>query len=263
MKKIKINKVLLNAIFTVICMASVIACKTDKKINFEFIPVSVADSSYNYSNDTAINGMVSIKYFEAKSEENGNYVADKINNDFFAWLSPFFEIDSEQITKENMKDVVASSIKTFIKDVNENESLADCAPCKHAELFVEPRQVYQNDRIVSLVYSFRQYSGGAHGNYGTATFNYKKDGTSVTLENLSTNIDELEEIAEQAFIKQNGELAKFQFDNNKFYLPNVFYFTEKSVVFYYCLYEIAPYSAGDIYVELDNDKVKHLIDYIN
>jgi hypothetical protein len=263
MKKIKRKNVLLNTVFAAICMAFVFACKTDIKSNIEFTPLTVADSSHNYSNDTAINNIISIKYFEAKSEENGNSVANIINGDFFAWISPFFDIDSEQITKNNLKNVVASSIKTFIKDINEDKLLVDCVSCKHAELLVEPRQAYQNDRIVSLVYSFSQYSGGAHGNYGIATFNYKKDGTPLTVENLSTNIDELAKIAEQAFIKQNGELAKFQFDGGKFYLPDVFYFTEKSVKFYYSLYEIAPYAAGDIYVELDNDEVKHLIDYIN
>ncbi|MDR0754025.1 MAG: DUF3298 and DUF4163 domain-containing protein [Prevotellaceae bacterium] len=248
---------------TVICITFVFACKTNSKSNFEFMPVTVADSIQNYSNDTAISNIISIKYFDAKNTKSGDSVADNINNDFFAWLEPFFDNGGELLTKDNLKDAVASEIKRFIKDINEDESLADCESCKHAELFIDTRPVYQNGKIISLVYSFNQYSGGAHGTYGLATFNYKKDGTPVTTENLSSDIDELTAVARQAFIRQNGELANFWFDNDEFYLSDVFYFTEKSVVFYYSLYEIAPYSAGDINVEINNDDVKHLIEYIN
>ncbi|MDR2292775.1 MAG: DUF3298 and DUF4163 domain-containing protein [Prevotellaceae bacterium] len=248
---------------TMICITSVFACKTNKESNLEFTPITVADSIQNYSNDTAISNIISINYFDAKITKNGDSVACNINNDFFAWLEPFFDNGGNQVTKDNLKDVVASEIKRFIKDINEDKSLADCESCKHAELFIDTLPIYQNDKIVSLVYTFNQYSGGAHSTYGLTAFNYKKDGTPVTTENLSKNINELSEIAQKAFIQQNGELKDYWFDDNKFYLPEVFYFTEKSVIFYYSLYEIAAYSAGDIYIELNNDDVKHLIEYIN
>ncbi|MDR2126393.1 MAG: DUF3298 and DUF4163 domain-containing protein [Prevotellaceae bacterium] len=243
-----------------IIMTSVFACKTN---NVEFTTVSVADSSRNHSNDTAIYNFISIKYVDAKSTDSKSSIANNINKDFFAWLNGFFYNDTESLTKDNLKEAVASEIKKFIKDINEDATLAGCQTCKNAELIVSVDSVYQNDKIVSVVYSFYQYSGGAHGNHGVIAFNYQKNGAPITAENLSTNIDELTAIAKQTFIEQNGELKNYWFDNENFHLPDVFYFTENATVFYYAPSEIAPYSDGDIYIEISNDKVKHLIDYIN
>ncbi|MDR2652901.1 MAG: DUF3298 and DUF4163 domain-containing protein [Prevotellaceae bacterium] len=246
-----------------IFMTSVFACKTNNKSSLEFKLVTVADSSLNYSNDTTISNVISINYFEATAGDK-NSIADSINKDFFEWLGAFFDNDGETLTKDNLKDVVASEIKKFIKEINEEDGyLFDCEACRHTELFVDAEPIYQNGKITSLVYSFYQYSGGAHGAHGITSFNYTKDGTLVTIENLSTNIDELTAIAEQVFINQNGEVKDYWFDDDKFYLPDVFFFTENSIVFYYGIYEIAAYAAGDIYIELNNEEVKHLIDYIN
>jgi hypothetical protein len=251
-------------IVAAVIITSVFACKTDSKINIEFTPIAVADSSYNYSNDTTINNIITVNYLEAKYASEENSIANTINNDFFDWLKQFFDTNDDLIiTKNNLKDVVASEIKTFVKDINENKLLADCESCRFAEFSVKPFS-YQNNSIVSLVYNFYQYSGGAHGNYGCTAFNYnKKNGTPVTIENLSTNIDELTAIAEKAFVEQNGELSDYWFEDNIFYLPDVFYFAENKIVFYYNIYEIASYSAGAILLELNNDDVKHIIDYLN
>ncbi|MDR1551852.1 MAG: DUF3298 and DUF4163 domain-containing protein [Prevotellaceae bacterium] len=249
-------------VIAAIFITTVFACKTNKKSSLEFNLVTVADSSLNHSNDTTISSVISIRYFETANADKSS-VADSINKDFFEWLSAFFDNDGETITKDNLEDVVASEIQKFIKEIRADSTLVDCESCKHAELFVDAEPIYQNDKIISLVYSFYHYSGGAHGAHGITSFNYTKDGTPVTVENLSTNIDELTAIAEQSFIKQNGDITDYWFDDDKFYLPSVFFFIENSIVFYYGIYEIAAYAAGDIYVELNNDEVKHLIDYLN
>jgi hypothetical protein len=251
-------------VVAIIFVTSDFACKTDSKMNVEFTPIAVADSSSNYSDDTTINNVITVNYLEAKYANGENSIADMMNHDFFAWLKQFFSNDYADITitKNNLKDVVASKIKTFIKDINEDEMLVNCESCRHAELSIESSS-YQNSNIVSLVHRFYQYSGGAHGNYGCTAFNYnKKDGTSIAVENLSTNIDGLTAIAEKAFVEQNGKLTDFQFENNRFYLPDVFYFTENGIVFYYNIYEIAPYATGAVILELNNDDVKHLVDYL-
>jgi hypothetical protein len=242
----------------------VFSCKDDSKANIEFGIITVADSTQNHTNDTTLSSIISISYFDVKNKNAENSVAANIKDDFFAWLNPFLLSDENiVVTEENLKDVIAMEILAFIKDINEDESLKDCEACRHVELSIKANPAYQNKNVVSLVYTYYQYSGGAHGNYGTTAFNYKPNGTPVTLENLSSNIDELTAIAEQTFRKQNGELKEYWFDDEKFYLPDVFYFTENAIVFYYGLYEIAPYAAGDIFLELNNDDVKHLIDYIN
>ncbi|MDR1985037.1 MAG: DUF3298 and DUF4163 domain-containing protein [Prevotellaceae bacterium] len=257
-------KTLTKIIITVIFITSVFACKKNNKANLEFTVVTVADSSRNYTNDTTISNFISISYFESKKTNSENFIADIINQDFFAWLGSFlFAEDSVTLTKNNLNDVIATDIKRFIKDTNEDESIIDCETCKHIELSIDTFLLYQNSKIVSLAYSYYQYSGGAHGFYGQIAFNYdKKDGTPVTIDNLSTNIAELTAIAEQAFIKQNGELKDYWFEDDVFFLPDAFYFTEGKITFYYSIYEIASFAAGDITVELNNDDIKHIIDYI-
>lgn len=260
----KVNK-LRQLIVAIVFVMSVFACKTNNRSNVEVTSITVADSSYNYTDDTTINNIVIINYLDAKCASGENSIAETVNQDFFIWLKQFFFVDNDDtdITKDNLKDVVASDIKAFIKDVNEDKSLADCKPCRSAELSVSS-SLYQNSSIISAVYSYYQYSGGAHGGYGCTAFNYsKKDGTPITVENLSTNIDELTAIAEKAFVEQNGEITDYWFEDNKFYLPDVFYFTENKIEFYYNLYEIASYAAGAIVIELNNDDVKHLIDYLD
>ncbi|MDR1348769.1 MAG: DUF3298 and DUF4163 domain-containing protein [Prevotellaceae bacterium] len=265
MKKInKMNK-LWQCLVAIVFIMSVFACKTNNKFNIEVTSKTVADSSCNYTDDTTINNVITINYLEAKCVSGENCIAETVNQDFFTWLKQFFFVDynDTEITKDNLKDAVASEIKAFIKDVNEDESLADCESCRYAELSVSS-SLYQNSSIISSVYMYYQYSGGAHGGYGCTAFNYsKKDGTPITVENLSTNIDELTAIAEKAFVEQNGEITDYWFEDNKFYLPDVFFFTENKIEFYYNLYEIASYAAGAIVIELNNDDVKHLIDYLD
>ncbi|MDR3227380.1 MAG: DUF3298 and DUF4163 domain-containing protein [Prevotellaceae bacterium] len=255
-------KALKQIIIAAIFITAVFACKKSDKTNVEFTFITVADSTGNYTDDTTINCFISISYYDAKCNGNKTFLADSINKDFFAWLS--ISEDSEiVVTRDNLKECVAAEINRFIKEINEDESLADCESCRYSEHIVEPQLQYQNSKIVSLVYSYYQYSGGAHGMYGITTFNYdKKDGTVVNIDNLSSNIDSLTVIAQKAFVEQNGSLDDFWFDDDGFYLPNTFYFDTDYIIFYYHLYDIAPYAAGDFKVMLSNDEVKHLVKYI-
>ncbi|MDR0421143.1 MAG: DUF3298 and DUF4163 domain-containing protein [Prevotellaceae bacterium] len=260
----KLNKSWQIVAATVLIM-SAFACNTNKnKSSIEFIPVTVTDSSSNYSDDTTMFNIIQINYLEAKSNTDDS-IANIINQDFFAYLQQFFFAENADMTmtKDNIQDIIASEIKTFIKDISEEESLADCESCRIAELSIGS-SVYQTDKIISLVYRYYQYSGGAHGDSGCMAFNYnREDGAPITIDNLTADIDELTEIAEKAFVEQNGTLADYWFEDDRFYLPEVFYFEKNKIVFCYNIYEIAPYTAGSIILELNNDDVKHLIDYIN
>ncbi|MDR3287044.1 MAG: DUF3298 and DUF4163 domain-containing protein [Prevotellaceae bacterium] len=253
LKQIIIGTILITAVF---------ACKKSDKAHVEFTFITVADSTGNYTADTTINGFISISYYDAKCNNNEISIADSINKDFFAWLS-ISEDNEIVVTRDNLKDRVSAEINRFIKEINEDESLADCESCRNSEYTVEPQLQYQNNKIVSLVYTYYQYSGGAHGIDGLVAFNYdKKNGAVVNLDNLSSNIDELTAIAKKAFVEQNGKLDDFWFDDNGFYLPNTFYFDTDNIVFYYQRYDIASYAAGDFKIVLKNDEVKHLISYI-
>lgn len=258
-------------IITAIVIVFAAACKKndnkkDNGTNVNFSLVTIVDSAKNYTQDTTIRNDVSISYLNAESNSPEMSFADSINKDFFAWISPFYFAEKQSlhlITKNNIKDAVASSIKKFIQNVSEDESLVDCETCKMAEFILDTVSLYQTGKIISIAYNFYHYSGGAHGYYGITAFNYDMQTTSrITPDNLSANIDELTAIAEKAFIRQHGDISDFNFDNNKFYLPKIFYFTEKGIVFYYSIYEIAPFAAGAITVELGYNEIKNIVEYI-
>ena len=255
---------------TVVVLLFAAACKKSENkkndnANIEFSVVTVVDEAENYTSDTTIYNVITINYVEAKSNNpQDTAVVSNINKDFFAWLSPFFLTNEKyMLTEDNIKDAIANEIKAFIEDINTDETLADCETCRYAEFSVDTCKLYQTDKIVSIAYNYYQYSGGAHGYSGFATFNYdRQTAKSITIDNLSTNIAELTTIAEKVFVQKNGDIKDFWFENEKFYLPNIFYFTETQIVFYYSIYEIAPYAAGSVTVEIDYNQVKNLVEYI-
>ena len=258
-------------VVTCIIMIFIVACKkSDNKtndnvtVNIEFNVITVADSVENYTNDSTLYNVIKISYFEAKGDSTQKLFIDNINEDFFTWLSSFLFTEAQYtVTKNNINDVVTAEIKKFINDIDADESLIDCESCRNAELAIDASEFYQTDKIMSIVYSHYQYSGGAHGYYGIATFNYSKQTAEpITINNLSANIDELTTIAEKAFIRQIGDIKDFWFDGGIFYLPKIFYFTEKGIVFYYSIYEIACYADGAITLELEYNQVKNLIKYM-
>jgi hypothetical protein len=263
-------KILKHTVITVIAILFAVACKKNENnknasTNIEFNVVTVADSTENYVSDSTISNVIKINYYEAKSNNTQDSVADNINNDFYTWISSFLFVEENYaVTKDNINDATASEIKRFLKDIYEDESLADCETCRQAEFSIDTCGLYQTDKIISIVYSHYSYSGGAHGYYGITTFNYNRQtAEAITIDNLSTDIDELTAIAEKIFIQQNGDVKNFMFEDDKFYLPNIFYFTEKGIVFYYSIYEIASYAEGDITIELDYNQIKNLIEYVN
>jgi hypothetical protein len=277
MGKKNILKQLKQFVMVAICVTSAFACTTNKESILEFTRVTVADSSLHYSKDTTIDYHISISYFEATCANKKYSIADIINKDFFAYLKYYFlawdylsmedlsYVNDVTITKDNLGDIIALMTKGFRDVITGNDWRPDFEPeYKSETLIINSDSVYQSDKVISLVYSIYRYSmGTTHGHSALMPFNYNKDGMLLTLQNLSSNIDELTRIAEQAFIKQNGELGEYWFKDGIFYLPDLFYFTKNSIVFHYALYEIASYADGFIHIELNNDDVKHLIEYVN
>ncbi|MEM9887495.1 MAG: DUF3298 and DUF4163 domain-containing protein [Bacteroidota bacterium] len=110
-------------------------------------------------------------------------------------------------------------------------------------------------KVLCIKTTFYNFTGGAHGLYGTVYNNYQpKTGKKITLEQLiAPNVmEEFLEIAEEFFRKDMaiasqedlGE-AGYDFRNDQFYVPNNFGLLPDGVVFTYGLYEIASYVQGE------------------
>jgi hypothetical protein len=110
------------------------------------------------------------------------------------------------------------------------------------------------------------YTGGAHGN-GFSTYHMfdKSDGRILGLKDFFSDINELNKIAEPHFrelngLSENGSLGEgdFWFENDMFSVNNNFYFTDQHVIFFFNIYEIAPYAGGSTELEIPTKQIEHL-----
>lgn len=114
------------------------------------------------------------------------------------------------------------------------------------------RVIYQKYPYVALKNEFSEYTGGAHGIYGTHYLNFDRQKNDlIKLSDLFTEeeIKKLTQDAEKIFraqenLKEGEDYSNYFFDNGKFVLPENFSLREGGIVFHYGLYEIKPYVAG-------------------
>lgn len=110
-----------------------------------------------------------------------------------------------------------------------------------------------NDGVItSIEYYTENYMGGAHPNYSYHYFNYSLQRNAVlSLSDVVLDMNLFLEKAEDSFrknmnIPQGKSLEGYWFPNSKYALPNEVGFSTVGVVLHYNVYEIAPYSDGDI-----------------
>ncbi len=97
----------------------------------------------------------------------------------------------------------------------------------------------------------------------------KPGGSILTLNDLTYDDAQLEQLkimAEEQFRfsyelleDENLEDAGFHFLDGEFYLTENFAFTDFGLLFYYNVYEVAPYATGPIAVELPYDDLENIL----
>lgn len=121
--------------------------------------------------------------------------------------------------------------------------------------------------FVELSLSDWSYTGGAHGNGSMMLYKIDRvTGNILTLSDLFSDLTALNAIAEKYFRAQHEMLpdedfenAGFWFENNVFSVNNNFSISADFVTFHYNVYEIAPYAAGPIDLEIPMEDVKELL----
>lgn len=127
--------------------------------------------------------------------------------------------------------------------------------------------LYQDSLFISVASTVYSYTGGAHPNSGQVYRSYDlRTGEPIGLDDLLKEGYEkgLNEAAEIEFRmtkeippSQSLQDRGYSFENDRFELNKNFAIINKSLVFYFNPYEIAPYSLGPTELEL------RLTDYIN
>lgn len=130
------------------------------------------------------------------------------------------------------------------------------------EAYVSENIYLRNEAIVSIGITTEIFSGGAHG-YKTLTFVNFNPETGQVLKSEDIFTPEFASFVENRFRQEqripdsdNINSTGFWFDDDKFRLPENIGFTEDKVILVYNSYEIAPYAAGDIIMEIPIEEVK-------
>jgi hypothetical protein len=112
----------------------------------------------------------------------------------------------------------------------------------------------KEDNFMTIVYYSSGYTGGVHGYY---SYTYKtfdlKNNKPVLLENIIKNVEDetWSKILKEKFLAGEGEDGEdMLFSIDDIPLTDNFYFGKTGITFVYNTYEIAPYAAGLIHIEI-------------
>ena len=185
---------------------------------------------------------VSIPFAEPEGE-----VADSINNRIFSVVQSI--IYNEEVRK-SFPDYEAL-LKSFI---NQYEKMQKENPQDtfgwQAE--VTGKKLYQSEQIINFEISHYSFTGGAHGYRGLRSIIVNPEtGKSIANQDLFVNESIFRAFAEKQFREKFNIPNKapinskgFMFEDEKFQLPQNYFFTPKGLLLHYNSYEIASYAQG-------------------
>lgn len=211
----------------------------------------------------------SIDYMFYKSDKLDAEYKRTVNKIIHSNLYTNFEGNRKNAKAEISKLDFQKSLDKFEKDYNDlmNESEVE-------SFSTMPWNMTQTIKIdttlfsyVQLTCSYSDYTGGAHGNYGTSNFIIDRaTGKQLTIADLVTSERELNKLVEKNFrkaykIPNAQRLDEFGLFENVIQANNNFYFDVKTntLCFDYNPYEIGPYAMGMVSVPIDVDALKAIL----
>jgi hypothetical protein len=188
-------------------------------------------------------------------------LADKLNDWIFEKLydqdNDLNSSDAEQLAQQwyNDYEIYATEIDNY----NISWSLE-----RRIEL------VHDTPELISLHFHEFSFTGGAHPIQTDIFRSFQKPGGNViTLNDLTyddSQFRQLTVLVEEQFRytfeileEENLEDAGFWFVDNDFHLTDNFAFTNFGILFYYNVYEVAPYATGPIAVEIEYRDLQNIL----
>lgn len=125
--------------------------------------------------------------------------------------------------------------------------------------------MYNDDGILVLNHHTYDYTGGAHGNYGSKYLCLDTRSRKVLRSEdiFGKNAEAVVPILEKE-VRKTFEIADEQALNEyllaeEMFVPEQFYLTGKGITFSYGIYELGPYAMGEINVFIPYTKIAHLL----
>lgn len=185
-------------------------------------------------------------------------LTDQGSNKYMSWnleTPQIHGLKSPKVEKSINKEL-ADTVKNFKKDILAQAKKAYKESKKSDYPFrpFEAQTIYKvhllNRRILSLTIDMYSYTGGAHGNTVRAAFNYNlKTGRQLGYQDIFKKCANYKEIIVEHIVREIEKNPDNYFENaietvKGFTDEQPFYITDKGIVVYYGLYEIAPYASG-------------------
>ena len=209
--------------------------------------VAQVDTQTITKNKKYINSIINIPIVITENKDVEKKINNQIKQDI---MNGYYKIEEE--AKKFYEGATIEEIKPYIYNVN--------------------FEVKKNgDNMLSIIVTYYQDSGGAHGFYENESYNiYMKNGENLSLKQLFKEDKDYKTIIEDEIRNQIKNLSKdddlsqaYTFKGIK---PNQkFYIQDDNLVIYFDLYEIAPYAAGIPEFPINISKIGHVLndEYIN
>lgn len=127
---------------------------------------------------------------------------------------------------------------------------------------------YYSFDLISVTHEYYEYTGGAHGNYGSAGYNYyfqDEEWTTLILDEIFDGIPNYISVLSNILIKdlkrqnamfvEDGEINSFSTSD----LENHYVITPAGLLFYFSPYEVGPYVQGEFEVFIPYEDIIDLI----
>ena len=174
-------------------------------------------------------------------------VADSINKKVFSVLKEIIYFGEKPYTSTNYNGLLSSFIGSYEK--LQKEYPKDVFGW---EAEIEGSVKYQSDSILSIEIKHYTYTGGAHGYQGLRSVIFDPEtGKSIPNNKLFKDRNAFKAFAEKKFrvkykIPENQPInvTGYQFEKERFELPQNIFYTDKGLLLHYNPYEAASYSDG-------------------
>lgn len=174
-------------------------------------------------------------------------VADSINKKVFIVLKEIIYLDKKPFRSTNYNELLASFIQSYEKIQKEfpNDTFG-------WEGEINGDVIYQSDSVLNIRIDHYTFTGGAHGYEGLQSLLFDPDtGKNISNDKLFKNKNAFKAFAEKKFrakynIPEKGSInaTGFQFEEDKFELPQNIFYTDKGLLLHYNQYEAASYADG-------------------
>jgi hypothetical protein len=191
--------------------------------------------------------------------KNVPVVADSINNKIFSVMKEIIYVGEKPYDSTDYDGLLTAFINSY-------EEMQKKFPTDTFgwEGEIEGNIIYESDNILNIEIKHYTFTGGAHGYSGQRSLIFNpKTGKSIPNDKLFKDTGAFAVFAEKKFrehykIPENAPINStgLMFEEEKFELPQTYFFTNDGFLLYYNVYEIASYADGPKALLLSYDQMK-------